>query len=313
MTKERVLVIKLGALGDLVFALGPMQAIRNHHPDAAITCLTRALYCELLEKTGLFDNIWVDPNAKLLDLKKSLRFRKKLRAAGFSWVYDLQTSERSSSYLNLFWPGPYPNWSGIARTASHRHAYPKPNRQHTIDRHRAQLAISGIHDVPLTQLDGIESDITGFNLPAKFVLLVPGSSPHSLDKRWPTERFQHIAARLIAAGTRPVIIGGPGEQAIAAALLKAVPEAIDLTGQTKITDIPALARHAKHAVGNDTGPMHLIAATGCPLTILFNRRDALDKNRPRGPHVTALHRDDLTNLSVDDVWAALRADHGALP
>lgn len=306
MSKERILVIKLGALGDLVFALGPMQAIRDQHPDAELTCLTRQAYCELLEASRLFDVIWPDPNPRPWQIGRSLAFRKQLREAGFSWVYDLQTSDRSNSYFRLFWPGPYPRWSGIARGASHRHIYPRPNRQHTVDRQRAQLAIAGIEQVPLTDLSAIDGDIGHFNLPEKFVLMVPGSSPHSLDKRWSTAHFRSIAERLIAHGITPVIIGGASEQPLARALLDGLPGGIDLTGQTKIVDIPPLAGKAQHAVGNDTGPIHLIAATGCPLTVLFSRLDALEKNKPGGPQVTVLQNDDLQNVSVDQVWTAMQ-------
>ena len=59
--RPRILVIKLGALGDFLMALGPMQAIRRQHPDAELVLLTREPYRQLGRSTGLFAQVWVDP------------------------------------------------------------------------------------------------------------------------------------------------------------------------------------------------------------------------------------------------------------
>ena len=57
---DRILVIKLGALGDMVQAFGPFQAIRRHHGHAHITLLTTAPFAEFAMATGWFDEVWVD-------------------------------------------------------------------------------------------------------------------------------------------------------------------------------------------------------------------------------------------------------------
>ena len=62
MSRPRILVIKLGALGDFLMALGPMQAIRRHHPQAELVLLTRPPYRELGAASGLFSEIWIDPD-----------------------------------------------------------------------------------------------------------------------------------------------------------------------------------------------------------------------------------------------------------
>ena len=57
---EKILVIKLGALGDFIQALGPMAAIRKHHPDAHITILTTKPFENFAKDCGYFDEIWLD-------------------------------------------------------------------------------------------------------------------------------------------------------------------------------------------------------------------------------------------------------------
>ena len=82
-------------------------------------------------------------------------------------------------------------------------------------------------------------------------------------------------------------------------------EAKDLTGQTSQAEIAVLARGASIAIGNDTGPMHMIAAAGCPTTVLFSAVSDPTLTAPRGPAVTVLKREPLADLSVAEVAATL--------
>ena len=61
------------------------------------------------------------------------------------------------------------------------------------------------------------------------------------------------------------------------------------------------------AVGNDTGPMHLIAAAGCPCLVLYSAESDPARTAPRGPKVAILHEESLQNLGLDRVLAALDA------
>src|SRR5262249_21872960 len=161
----------------------------------------------------------------------------------------------SSLYFRLMGPGRRPEWSGIARGASHRHTNPRRDLMHSLDRQADQLREAGIASVPLPNLSWAASDLAGFDLPARFVLLVPGGSAHRLKKRWPVERFAALAHRIVSAGAVPTIIGGPDEAALAAAIAAGCRAAQDLTGRTSFGDLVALGGRALHAVGNDTGPM----------------------------------------------------------
>ena len=99
---EKILIIKLGAMGDFIQALGLFAAIRRHHPHAEITLLTGKPFAGFAEKCGYVDQVWVDKKPKLLDVAGWFDLRKKLNGARFSRVYDLQNNDRTCLYFKLF-------------------------------------------------------------------------------------------------------------------------------------------------------------------------------------------------------------------
>ena len=297
---QRILVIKLAALGDFVQAFGPFAAIRAHHPGAEITLLTTPPYAELARQSPWFDVVWADGRPAWSDPAGMIRLFRRLRGAGFARVYDLQTSARSSRYRWMV--GAAAEWSGIARGASHPHANPQRDLMHTMERQREQLEMAGISHFPAPALGWLDGDVGALGLPPRFALLVPGASPARPGKRWPAGHFAALAAGL----DLPVaVVGGQAEAPLAAEILAAAPSGIDLTGRTGFALLGAVARQADFAIGNDTGPTHLIAATGCPTLALFGPESDPALCAPRGRAVAVLQRDGLARLTVAEARAAL--------
>ena len=303
------LVIKLGALGDFVQALGPFAAIRNHHPGQRITLLTTEPFAEFARASGLFDEVWTSGRPGVLDVRGWLGLRRRLLGGNFGRVYDLQTSDRSSFYYRLFWPGPAPEWSGIAKGCSHPHVNPVRDSMHTVERQAEQLAMAGIGEYvkagPDPDFSWATADISRFGLKGKYALLVPGGALHRPAKRWPAEHFGAVARALVEKGVEPVLIGSAVEAGVMADIKAHCPEARDLAGQTTLLELAALGRGAAAAVGNDTGPMHLIAAVGCQSVALYSNESDPALCGQRGPAVTILRRDRLADLSAAEVLDGL--------
>ncbi len=300
-TQNSILVIKLGALGDFVQALGPMAAIRQHHPDQEITLLTSALYAPFARASGLVDHVHIDDRPRGFELGKWLGLRRFLRSGGFRRVYDLQTSDRSSWYYRLFFPGPKPEWSGIAAGCSHPHANPRRDFMHTSDRQREQVKMAGIENVPQPDLSWADADLAGFGLPDRFALLVPGGAPHRPAKRWPLEHFRSLSGRLREQGIVPVVLGTVQEKPLAGQILSDGVEGFDLTGRTDLVNLAVLGRRATLAIGNDTGPMHVMAVAGCPSVVLFSDESDPELCAPRGENVRIVAVGDLADLTVGRV------------
>jgi ADP-heptose:LPS heptosyltransferase len=292
----RILVIKLSALGDVVQAFGPFAAIRAHHPDAQITLLTTRAFASLLRRAPWFDTVWEDGRPSWSDLPAVARLALRLRRARFDRVYDLQTSSRSSRYR--WFTGAVP-WSGVE---SHRRANSNRDAMHTLERQREQLEIAGIQHFPTPAMDWLDDPLDGFTLPPRFCLLIPGASPSRPLKRWPAPRFGEMAQRL---GLPAVVLGGPAEAPLAAEIRRIAPDALDLTGRTSLAQIGALARRAACAIGNDTGPTHLVAATGCPTLSVFGEDSDPALSAPRGPIAGWVRHVPLAELRVDAVLAGV--------
>ncbi len=109
------------------------------------------------------------------------------------------------------------------------------------------------------------------------------------------------------------MIGTAADGPELAAIRAACPETLDLIGKTDLGAIAALARRARLAIGNDTGPMHIAAVAACPAVVLFSHDSDPALSAPRGPRVSILRRPSLEQLTVDEVKAALASHLDAAP
>lgn len=299
---ERILVIKLGALGDVIQALGPMRAIKDFHRGAHITVLTTKPFAAFLEKTGIFDEIWIDAKPKWWNPLGLLRFRKDFKERAFHRVYDLQNNDRTFLYFRLFWP--QPEWVGAVPGASHRNADPDRSAGHAFYGHVQTLLIGGIDDIWPDDLSWMTGDIAGLNLPARYAVIAPGSAPQHLGKRWP--HFGKLCKKLLEERQiTPVIIGTKDEADTIAAIQEEAPGAVSLLGKTKLDDLPALARNAVCVIGNDTGPMHMMGPTGTKIIAIMGPLSNPKRHYPLGPQVTIIHDKKLDAISPDQVLAAM--------
>jgi ADP-heptose:LPS heptosyltransferase len=337
-TLRRVLVIKLGAMGDFMQALGAMKVVRATHPSARITLLTTEPFEAFAKACPYFDIVESDGRPR--DLKGQTDLVRRLRSAGYDMVYDFQNNDRTARYFAAM-AGKRPLWSGAAQGASHQHRNPDRAMMHNFDRLAEQLIHAGLSPKPPGDPSGwiIGQDLSPslawvrpafrdpprfqpqfFNLYGPYMLLIPGSSADHPEKRWPVERFAEIATWAANAGVTPVVVGAKAEGDIGAQIMKLEPRAKSIVGRTDLFQLATLSERALLAVGGDTGPMHLAAAARCPGVCLFaqewteqmagdlqsvwNPQTRLGRAAPRGGPMIVLHAAALEDLDVEDVKRA---------
>ncbi|GIX50652.1 MAG: glycosyl transferase [Limisphaera sp.] len=304
---SKILVIKLGAFGDLVLAFDAFHAIRSHHRDASITLLTRKAYASWARQMPWFDEVWEDPSLRWWEWRRTLQWRRQLRAAGFTRVYDLQGNDRTAFYFRIL-GRPKPEWSGPVPGCSH----PRPDfRGPALPVHERllrQLEAAGVPRAGRAPLEWLTGPVDQFRLPPRYVVLVPGCSPHRPQKRWPAQNYAQLARRLFETGLEVLLVGTSADRDATERIKHEEPRVRDLTGQTDFGQLAELARRATAVVGNDTGPIHLMAAVGAPTLVLYSGESDPRRMLPPGPHVAWLQRPSLTELTLDDVWTWFR-DH----
>ena len=311
---KKILVIKLSALGDFVLALAAIKKIREVHRQAHVTLLTTPPFEALAKASPYFNAVEID--GKPEGMSEWLGLRTRLKRARYDRVYDLQTSSASARIFHLLSPFP-PPWSGITFGAGLPHRNPRRDHMHTLERQADQLKAAGIWpDAPTEPGAAPPPDLSWINTaagksrptetglkPRPYVMMIPGGSAHRLDKRWPVAKFGELAKGLYAYGYDIVVIGGPQESPLGREIQRFVSKARDLTGRTDFAGVARMGAKAALVIGNDTGPLHLAAATGAPTIVLFSAASDPALSAPRG-HVVVLQAPALEELDVATVAQA---------
>jgi len=299
---ERILVVRLSALGDVIRTLPLLPPLRQRFPDAAIHWLTEPPGAAILKPQPLLSQVHVFPRQRLSHALRTGRWlgagqeilaqTRRLRDARFDLVLDAQGTLKSALLAR-------------ASGAPHRVGFSRPGAREYLpgamtltvevppepwSRVQKTLALLG----PL----GADPALAAASLPVDaeaiaalrraglegerpFVVLAPGSSSRQAWKRWPAERFGALAAALLSEGLAVRVAWGPGEEP----LVQAVEEAARHPGlalpPTSIVELAEVLRHARLVVGNDSGTLHLAALVGTPVVGLYGSTDPVT-NAPFG-------------------------------
>ncbi len=313
---REILVIKLSALGDMVLAFPAFARIRAAHPDARITLLTTPPYASLAAASPFFDA--VESDGRPMSLTGSLALIGRLRRRRHDLVYDLQGNDRTNLLFQSLRPFP-PRWSGVAVGCALPHRDPDRMTRHSRERHAGHLRDAGIwHDAPVAEGTAPPPDLgwllrliprvppEALTATGRTAVLVPGAAPGRPAKRWPAQAYADLARRLRGEGFTVQLIGGAAESDLGQAIATKAAGLINLIGRTDFAGVATIGARAAVAVGNDTGPMHLLAAAGAPTVSLFSADSDPALCAPRG-RVTVLREANLADLSADRVLAAVRA------
>ena len=279
MAQYRILVVRLGSMGDIVHALPAVALMRRTWPDSAIEWAVHPKW------TGLFEGNPLDIHPIYVDRKSAASRREafgRLRAQTYDFAMDFQgllqsaivsrVARRKAVYgfhrsLLREWPA---SWF-YSRTV-------QTSAAHVVDRNMALAIAAGAHPGP-AEFPLPEGRREG-ELPERFVLAAPLAGWTS--KQWPLEDYVPLARRLQEElGLSLVLNGAPNAEAA----LRSVEGAwVHLSGIAGLIDA---TRRATAVVGLDSGPMHLAAALGKPGVALFGPTDPA-RNGPYGDSLTVL-------------------------
>lgn len=293
----RVLVIRLSALGDVLFALETVAALKLERPDVVVDFLVEDRFRSLLDGHPQLDRVLVYPRQRHRAIPGSLW---RLRRQRYDVVLDVHGILKSALHVRCCQsPCKVGPAAPAAREGADR-AYhlavpmptPIPHRADIGHRLLAAIGLSGRPAAPVLPVREPPPELLA-DLPRPRVFLHPGTSAFAAFKRWPVGHFAALARELTARGVTVLVGFGPGEQDLAAPALAAAPAACGIDGKALgLLGMAGVMRHCDVVVAADTGPLHLGASVGARCVALFGPKDHL-RYGPRAhgvpPHEVLFH------------------------
>lgn len=330
--KRKILVIKLGAMGDLILAVPSFRMLKNRFPDSSITLLVDRKLAPIVSACPYLDDMILVDRKKLSNLFYLLKTARRIRVEGFDTSIDLHNNKWTHllSYL-----GGVVQRFGYAR-GKWGFLLNRPDKTFDVEdtpiRHQFRiLSKAGVQkfddDLELwpksDSLEKAQQMIASLNPTknTKIIGFVMGSSLNWPSKRWPAEYFINLAKRFFEKyNARVILIGSPSEAILGEPFKQFDPEKVmDIIGKTVLNELPALFHQFHLVVTGDTAPLHIAAAMNIPTLALFGPTDA-KRHLPPGRKIVVLSHHlscqpcysgickekepqaCLTHISVDEVF-----------
>ena len=303
MAPYRLLVVRLGAMGDILHALPAIAALRRMHPlwridwmveprwrallsSAEEACfhedgssmVARSTACPIVDRILTADTRqWRRDGFSLKTVRQITQLRRELHAGDYDAVLDVQGAIRSAILARL---------SGCRRVLGDRNPrekqaswlYSEPiltESNHVIDR-ACELASAVAADPLEVAMPPLPVDAAAEAWRDQLVqdrphyaVLHPGAGWGA--KRWPPERYRAVADWLAMQGIAVWINAGPDEQSLVAAMQGCHPMVRCVS--SSLAELIALTRKATLVIGGDTGPLHLASALGRPVVGIYGPTD----------------------------------------
>ena len=300
---HKILIVRLGAMGDVIHALPAAMYLKSVLPDAKFGWVVERRWSPLLEwkaEGQIFPNVVhkVDTRGWRKSLWSSRgevsRSLGEIRAEKYDVVIDFQGAIKSA-FISLL--------SGAPKRFGFADPWEKPaslfytNAVQTESRHvvrkNRDLAMAVAGDSAEDIVSGsffewapsdasvhawLDAELQRLRLQSGFAIVNPGAGWGA--KQWPVERYAEVAQELGAQGIRSLVNHGPGEEELAAHV-EQNSDGHAVASSFTISQLMAITRKASLFIGGDTGPMHLAALLNVPVVALFGPTDPA-RNGPYG-------------------------------
>ena len=304
---SRLLLVRLGALGDIVHAIPVAAALSRAFPSSRIDWLVSAKHRKLLDLVPVIDRRLVIKDrgdaAGGTPLAATIR---ELRRSRYDVVFDLQGLIKSAVLARLSGaPARVGFSSGYLRERLARPFYTKVydpggggmydprERSHVVQMNLGLLTAIGLTvaapEFPIERVDTEIARAIRERAGNRYVLVNPGAAWPN--KRWPAARFGAVARAIDERhGLKTIVSWGPGEEPLAQEVVRESSGAALLSPRTSIADLLALIRGAALMISGDTGPTHVAAALGTPIVGIYGPTRP-SRNGPWAPDDITISRD----------------------
>jgi ADP-heptose:LPS heptosyltransferase len=320
---KNILVIDFGQLGDAVLSLPALRFIRERFPNAQITVMAGQPANQLIEfsryadATIAVDRVALRDGPRLRSTKQILQLVRDVRRRGFDFVIDLHSLYEtnllgfvSGAPIRLFGPRPRRSFNFLSNFK------PSPPLEdpskHAVDRYLdvlTPLGTNGVSRVPVLNTSTEDDQLAakylkerGASDHARLVGMFPGAGHPT--RRWPLSSFVALAEKLARKqGAQNIVFVGPEEESFTSEIHQKFSDSTIVANLGEISRLSSVLARLDVLVSSSTGPMHMAAAVGTPVVVLYSRLTP-DSFTPVGEMHRIVFSESVANITVDDVYNA---------
>jgi ADP-heptose:LPS heptosyltransferase len=276
---KKIVVLRPNAVGDFIFSLPALHALKNAYPEAKITYIGKQWHADFLAgRPGPIDKVAVIPPCPgvgtapdaAVEPEPVQRFVAAMRKEEFDLAVQIfGGGHYSNPFIKQFWAGLTIGMKAADATPVDRWVW-----YGQLQNRRLQMlevaALVGANtwsmgrELHVTERDRQEaSGLLPADSPKPLIIVQPGATDRR--RHWPAERFAAVADRLASEGAMIAVNGTEQEAPTVRAVIERMRHpAIDLSGKLSLSALCGLLERATLLISNDTGPLHLALAIGTP-------------------------------------------------
>ncbi len=289
---KNILVVRSDRFGEFLLNIPAMRALKEAYPQAKISVAVNSTVSKLAGAIECVDQVLVWDKIK-----------KELRKYKFDLCVVLNPTKEA--HQSIFLAG-IPVRVGYDRKWGFLLTHKLRDTKYLGDRHEVDCNLELVGLIGAKTLDKTLKIKVNDNLFREFINQnIVAIHPFTSDsvKQWPVERFKELAQRIkCELGLKVVMVG------LSQSNLDVGDGIINVINKTSLLELAALLKRCSLLISCDSGPMHLAAAVGTPVVVLF-RNDLPGKTAKRwgpwGQGHTVIERDDLLNISVDELFETI--------
>jgi len=310
--KGRILIIRLGSVGDVVRTLPAVSALRACYPQATIDWVVQELSADVVRSMHKIDDVIVLPRKRWVRMIKKPAYYPRLFKEILGWIRSLKRRRYDTvlDFHGILKSGIIGVLSGAKRRVGFKRGYCKEfnflfNRYHVDPGdprlNRVYKNLKMVHTVgcesplPREWLTPSEKDFKRIEafwqeiqpVRSPVIAIQPSSSKNTDFKRWFPDRYAQLCDALVKTlGATIILTWGPGGRKAVEEIQGLMTQPSHIACPTSLMELSALFQKCDMYIGGDTGPMHLACFSGLPAVVIYGPTDA----RVNAPYPHSLHR-----------------------
>lgn len=296
---KNILIIKLGAFGDLLAIEGAIRDIKKNHENDTVYFLTSPAYKKIMDFCPWIDKVLIHERKSRWRIDYLLKLKKTIKNKNIDMVYDLQNSYRTDFYHKYLFSKL--KWSGTAKNSTYfidRNGY-----NNNLIRLEKQLSLAGVNTEFTSKpswdwLCKSEKEIIEkHDINKEYIILLFGSSKGNKDKRWPY--YKELCEELIKLNKRVICVPGPDEldegSNISARML------LNNGMPLNFFEMACVLKNASFVIGNDSGPTYLAAFLNTSGIVIIGNHETNMIPYLEKSNFSFIKSENISNIKVNDL------------